>query len=428
MTDYEKAREYLAMTSSRGSRPGLDRIVRLAALLGNPQEKTKIIHISGTNGKGSFGAMLTQILESAGYRTGSFSSPAITDVTDSFRIGGSEISADELGSLICRIAPVCESLDDKPTEFEILTAAAYLLFAEKQCDIALVECGMGGGLDSTNIISSPLLSVITNVRKDHCSFLGSTTKEIAVHKAGIIKAGCPALFGGSDERAAEVIIRAAENAGSALFCTNFSRISDAEFSLEGTDFTFAGFGRLHINLAGTYQLSNAANVLTAVEILRKSGYCITDEAVRSGLEKARWHGRFELLRTNPTVIFDGSHNPDGIASAAESMQLCLDGKAALLIGVMADKEYTLYADMLGNFTSHAFAVKPDNPRALDSRILAETFAEKGIPSDFFESLNDGVKAAYEYAKSRNIPLIALGSLYMYREFVNCLKAIDNSKH
>ncbi len=422
MTKYEIALEYLKITAARGSKLGLERIRQIMELLDSPQDKAKIIHISGTNGKGSFGAMLTQILEAAGYHTGGFSSPAITDVTDSFRIGGNEVSQEELGELICRIGPVCESLLNKPTEFEVLTAAAYQLFAENKCDVALVECGMGGDLDSTNIISTPLLSVITNVRKDHCAFLGNTTEEIASHKAGIIKTGCPVLFGGSDSAAGNVIALAAEKSGSELFCTDFSRISDVSCSLEGTDFTFSGFGRLHINLAGTYQVNNAANVLTAVEILRESGFVISDEDVRCGLEKARWHGRFELLRKNPTVIFDGSHNPDGISSAAESIRLCLDGKAALLIGVMADKEYGLYADMLGAFTDHAFTVTPDNPRSLDSRILAETFTEKNIPADSFDSFEEGVRTAYDYAKNHNVPLIALGSLYMYKEFIN---ALDN---
>ena len=420
MTSYEVALEYLKMTAQRGSKLGLERITKLVELLGNPQNSMKIIHISGTNGKGSFGAMLTQILEAAGYHTGSFSSPAITEVTDSFRIGGNEVSREEFADLMSRIAPVCESLIDKPTEFEVLTAAAYMLFAENKCNVALVECGMGGDLDSTNVVASPLLSVITNVRKDHCAFLGDTTEEIASHKAGIIKAGRPVLFGGSDTDAENVIIRAAEKSGSELFRTDFSRISDVSHSLEGTDFTFDGFGRLHINLAGTYQVFNAANVLTAVEILRKSGYNITNEHVRCGLERARWHGRFELLRRNPTVIFDGSHNPDGISAAAETIRLCFNGKVTLLTGVMADKEYSLYADMLGNLTAHAFTVTPDNLRALDSRILAETFTEKNIPASAFESLTDGVTAAYEFAVNHRIPLIALGSLYMYRDFVNIL--------
>lgn len=420
MTAYDSALEYLTTASLRGSKLGLERIVQLLEQLGNPQEKVKIIHISGTNGKGSFGAMLGAILTCAGYCTGSFSSPAIADVTDSFRINGAKISQKIFGELICRIAPICESMDDKPTEFEILTAAAYELFAENNCDIALVECGMGGDLDSTNAVSSPLLSVITNVQMDHCSFLGNTIGEIALHKAGIIKKDCPVLFGGSDNEAARVIEQYAANFGSRLYYTNHSRISNIYCSLEGTCFNFDSFGDLYTPLSGTYQARNAANVLTAVEILRELGYNISSEHVRIGLEKTKWHGRFEILRKEPLVIFDGSHNPDGIRYAADSISCCINGKIALLIGVMADKKYELYADLLGRFAECVFTVKPDNPRALDSDILAKTFTAKGISSTSFNIFSDGVKTAYCFAKSHGIPLVALGSLYMYKEFTYVL--------
>ena len=221
---------------------------------------------------------------------------------------------------------------------------------------------------------------------------------------------------------ARAVAEAAKKAGSELYRTDLSRISDVYCSVGGTDFCFRGFGRMHIRLTGTYQLYNAANVLTAVEVLRKRGMDITDDDVRAGLEEAKWHGRFEVLKNDPLVIFDGSHNPDGINCAAESIRLCSEKKVALLIGVMADKEYSLYADMLGDLTDKAFAVTPDNPRALDSRLLADSFNAKGIPAIYFTKFEEGVIAAYEYAKKQNIPLIALGSLYMYREFI---KVIEN---
>ena len=236
MTNYDSALKYLKKTSRRGSNLGLERIRQIMTLLDEPQNKVKAVHISGTNGKGSFGAMLCSVLKAAGYLTGSFSSPAITEVTDSFRINGSEILREEFGDLICSLTPLCESINDKPTEFEVLTAAAYKLFADKNCDISIVECGMGGNLDSTNVIDAPLLSVITNVQKDHCSFLGNTTEEIARHKSGIIRPGCPVLFGGNDPDADRVIAEAAQKAGAELYRTDLSRISDVSCSVEGTDF------------------------------------------------------------------------------------------------------------------------------------------------------------------------------------------------
>ena len=189
--NFTEALEYMKKAAERGSMLGLERITELLRIMGDPQDRVKTVHISGTNGKGSFGAMLTSVLKSAGYIVGGFSSPAITKVTDSFRIGGEEISEQEFADLIGDIAPLCESMDEKPTEFEVLTAAAFELFVRRGCDIAVVECGMGGDLDSTNVIKAPLLSVITNVQKDHSAFLGDTIGEIAFHKAGIIKQGRP---------------------------------------------------------------------------------------------------------------------------------------------------------------------------------------------------------------------------------------------
>lgn len=430
MNKWKKGQEYLQKASLRGSKPGLERISRLLELMGDPQEKVKIIHVAGTNGKGSFGAMLGSVLTCAGYRTGGFSSPAITDATDSFRINGSPVSHEILGDIICRLAPICESLEDKPTEFEVLTAAAYSLFYEQNCQIAIVECGMGGGLDSTNALSAPLLSVITNIQKDHCGFLGNTLDEIAAHKAGIIKAGKPVFFGGDSRNIPQAITSAAAEKSAPLFTKDQLDLSILHTDNNGENSPISGLTLLYKNqkirlpLLGTYQPENAANVLKCVEILQNYGIGIPETAVISGIEKAQWHGRFELLRTDPAVIFDGSHNPDGISHAAESIRMYFPGKKiALLIGVMADKEYELYADILGNFTDRIFTVSPDNPRALDSHILAESFAKKGYHAEPFPILEQGVSAAYQYAKSRNIPLIALGSLYMYREFTSALSKL-----
>lgn len=425
MTDYEKALDYMKKAAERGSKLGLSRIEKLLGIIGNPQNKIKTIHVSGTNGKGSFGAMLCSVLKTSGYTVGSFSSPAITKVNDSFRINCEEISDKEFALIINDIAPICESMKDKPTEFEVLTAAAFELFFRSNCDIAVVECGMGGDLDSTNVISSPLLSVITNVQKDHCGFLGNTIEEIAAHKAGIIKYGRPVFFGGDIGNIPQSIINAAKEKSSHLFTKNRSEIKcsfpESVFSLSGTQFNYKGMN-INLPLLGTYQIDNVANVLNCIEILKDEGLEISNNAVKNGIETAKWHGRFEVLRKKPIVIFDGSHNPDGIRYAAESIKFYFkDSKIALLVGVMADKEYELYADILGELIDECFAVTPNNPRSLKSEILAESFAEKGIGSSAFENLDDGVKAAYAHAKSRNIPLIALGSLYMYREFISALE-------
>ncbi len=425
MADFSEILDYLRTASLRGSRLGLERITELCRCLGNPQNKVKTIHIAGTNGKGSFLAMLSAILTAAGYKTGSFSSPGLTGVTDSFRINCKEISRADFSAVMNEIIPICENMgeyeSDKPTEFEVLTGAAFQLFCRKRCNVALVECGMGGSTDSTNTISSPLLSVITNIALDHTSFLGDTIAEIAACKAGIIKSGRPVLFGGNDKAALEIIKKKAESCGSRLIVTDNGRITVTEENIHGMKLTDKAFGELKMRLSGTYQRYNCANVLTAVEILREEGLEIPDEAVRNGLSFAAWHGRFEIICEKPLIIYDGAHNPDGIRQAAATLEKYIDGKIVLLVGVMADKEYQLYPEMLGKFIDAAFTASPDNPRSLDSHTLAEVFQSRGITAFPCESMETAVKNAVEYAEKHRLPLIALGSLYMYSEFSGCLR-------
>jgi len=420
---YNEAKEYLKAASAKGSILGLERVVELLHLMGDPQEKVKVIHVAGTNGKGSFGAMMTSVLREAGYKTGGFSSPAITDITDSYRINGTEISHEKFTELIGWAAELCEKMDEKPTEFEIMAAAAYELFYREGCDIAVIECGMGGDTDATNVVNKPVLSVITNVQSDHCKFLGNTIAEIAAHKAGIIKEGCPVFFGGNDAEAFEVVSAKAREVGAPFRFMDYSDVSGVRFSLDGMEFDYKD--KLYkVPLLGVYQLNNALNVIFCSEILTKKGYNIDYGDIRRGLAKTEWHGRFEMLRRDPYVIFDGAHNSDGVRFASESIERYFGRKkVAMLIGVMADKDYRLYSEMLGNHAAKVFTVKPDNPRALDSASLAKVFSEKNISAESFDVLADGVKAAYEYAKSRNIPLIALGSLYMYREFNEVLRSL-----
>lgn len=421
MSDFNDSVKYLKKAALRGSRLGLERITELMERLDNPQNRVKTIHVAGTNGKGSFGAMLTSILTEAGYTVGGFSSPALTGITDSFRINCKEISHEDFAEVMTELIPHCEAMEDKPTEFEVLTAAAYLLFFRKGCNIAVVECGMGGDTDSTNVLTFPLLSVITNVQKDHTAFLGETIEEIARHKAGIIKCSRPVIYGGSDLNVSDLLMREAKKKCAEFYSTDYFRVSDISADLEGTEFTFDGMGHFRIQLLGKYQVMNAAVVLTAVEVLRALRVNIPDEAVSKGLAGATWHGRFEIMSTEPYVIYDGAHNPDGIRSAAETIDYYFHGsEIALLIGVMADKEYGLYADILGSKISKAFTVTPDNPRALNADKLADMFREHDIEAESFDDLACGVSSAYEYAKNNDIPLIALGSLYMYSDFTDAM--------
>ena len=400
---------------------GLERITELLRLMGEPQNSIPIVHVAGTNGKGSFTAMLAAILKEAGLRVGMFTSPAITGSCDSFRVGGATVSEDELDGILASIEPFASRMMDKPTQFEVMTAAAFELFRREECDMAIVECGLGGDGDSTNVIEKPLLSVITNVELDHTDRLGSTIAEIAGHKAGIIKRECPVLFGGESEEAFEVIAHRSELLNAPLHRTDLRRLKVEKMSLDGTDIEFEGFGSLRVGLLGAYQPKNAANVLSAVELLREKGIRISDEAVAEGLRNARWQARFEVLSENPRIIFDGSHNPDGVALAARSIDALLNGRAILLMGVMADKDYECYPALLKNRAVKVFCVKPDNPRALQADTLAQVFSKNGIDAEAFECFDDGVSAACDFAKQNDMPLLAMGTLYMYEQFTRAIE-------
>ncbi|MBR0136613.1 MAG: folate family ECF transporter S component, partial [Clostridia bacterium] len=337
------ARSRIKAISQSGSILGLDRVKELLKLMGDPEEGLKTVHVAGTNGKGSFSAQLASVLKEAGYKVGAFNSPALTGPADSFRINGKRIDERMLEKQLSSIKRCSAKMEDKPTEFEVLTAAAFGLFKKEKCDIAVVECGLGGSGDATNVIRKPLLSVITNVQLDHTDRLGKTLPEIAEKKAGIIKASRPVLWGGGEGEAFEVVKKRAAECSSKLVCTDIGRLKVISETIDGTEIEFSGFGRLRLGLLGAYQPENAANVLTAVELLREQGLDISDEAVKRGLENAVWPARFELISKEPVVIFDGSHNPDGVALAAESIRKLFPGKkAVLLMGVMADKDYKKY--------------------------------------------------------------------------------------
>lgn len=408
---------------------GLERIAELAERLGRLQDAVKIIHIAGTNGKGSVGAMLASVLTSAGYRTGHFSSPAITSPRDFFRINSEEISETLFAETLTEVATQADLMSEQPTEYELLAAMAYTLFARQGCDVAVVECCMGGDTDCTNIIDEPLLSVITNVQLDHCAFLGNTISGIAAHKAGIIKQGCPVLF--NDENVPAEANGPIRDRAKALDAPLYyvhkngsSVIRDWSLSLDGTDFTY-GEMRLHVSLLGAYQLANVGTVLRALEILQKPeiGMTVLPKALRRGLAYVRWPGRFELLCREPLIIFDGAHNPDGMLTGAGlSLYAYFHGqKVVFLMGVMADKAFEKYPWILKKFAHRVFTVRPDNPRALDAQTLAEAFRKEDIPADASETLEEGVRKALDCAKKESLPLIALGSLYMYAEFCEALQ-------
>ncbi len=413
---YEEAISYIHSVSWLGSRPGLERIKELCALIGDPQNSLKFVHIAGTNGKGSFSAMLSAVLKAAGYRVGAFTSPYVYSFNERFCINGEPIADSELADIIEYIKPFADSMANSPTEFELITAVGFEYFRRKGCDIVILEAGMGGRLDSTNIISSSVLSVITGVALDHTEFLGDTTAAIAAEKAGIIKTACPVLCGRLDSEASAAVKKTADERAAALTFCDYGRLKKAELSLDGTVFSAEGFDKpFELSLLGAYQPENAMLVITAAEMLG-----IDESFIRAGLKNAVWHARFELLQRCPTIVFDGGHNPQGVEAAVKSARAVFDKKAIVVTGVMADKSYREMAEMISAVAAQVYCTEPSNPRVLSADSYAAVFREFGVSAEAVPDVAKAVHTAVLTAKEKGLPVLILGSLYMYREVRDAL--------
>lgn len=409
--NYTEALEYIHSINWTFCKPGLERIKELCEKLGNPQDDLKFIHVAGTNGKGSFCAMTESILREAGYRTGLFTSPYIKVFNERMQVSGEMIKETELAEITEYVKPFADEMTDKPTEFELITAIAFVYFKRHNCDIVVLEAGMGGRLDSTNVIKTPVLSVITGIALDHTQFLGNTIEEIAKEKAGIIKENVPVLYGGKDVSAKNVIEAHAVN--NAFYAVDHSLLKIREMTLKGTVFDFIDRKNLFISLLGKYQPENASTVLCAIDILKENGFNICENSILRGLASTKWIGRFEILSENPLVIFDGAHNPQGISASVESVLNYFSDKVYILTGVLKDKDYLFIAKELSKIAEKAFVITPDNPRALSAGQYSEILENEGVSSIPFATIEDAYKTAKEEAKQSKKPLIILGSLYTY---------------
>ena len=420
--NYTEALEYIHGISWTFCKPGLDRIKELCEKLGNPEKKLKFIHVAGTNGKGSFCSMIQSILTEAGYKTGLYTSPYIKVFNERMQIDGSAISDSTLADITARVKPVADSMSDKPTEFELITAIAFLYFCEAGCDIVVLEAGMGGRLDSTNIIDTSVLSVITGIALDHVDYLGDTVEKIAAEKAGIIKHGVPVLFGGDSKEAKKVIMQKAKEMNSEFFHVDYSLLSVKHSDLSGTVFDYAKRQNVEIKLLGLYQPRNASVVLNAVDILKREGLSIDENAILRGLKKASWPARFEIINREPLIIFDGAHNAQGISSAVISIKHYFKNeKVYALTGVLKDKDYRVIASELAKVTDSAFTLTPMSPRALSAKDYAEVLCNEGIKAVPSEDIESAFKLAHDKAKKDGKPLVVLGSLYTYVDIIKLVQ-------
>ncbi len=421
--NYTEALAYIHSVSGHFCKPGLERITALCDALGHPERNLRFIHVAGTNGKGSFCAMTESILRAAGYRTGLYTSPYIKEFNERMRVNGENISDGELVELTELVRPIADRMEDKPTEFELITAIAFLYFERHNCDVIVLEVGLGGRLDSTNIIPSPLLSVITGIDFDHTDLLGDTIEKIAAEKGGIIKTGCPVLYGGNDPAAHDTLQGIANERNADFFTVKQDRLQINRFSTEGTNFDFGTLTSLDLPLLGSYQPRNAATVLTALEILNQTGALrISETAIRQGFSSVVWHARFEKLNdSDPAIFFDGSHNPQGIAAATETVETYFPNqKVTILTGVMRDKNFEVMIRSIGRIAHQVITVTPSNPRSLPAEEYAEHFRTQGISAQSCTSIQDAAKKAIVIAKESHTPLVCLGSLYLYGELSDAI--------
>ena len=424
--NYNEAIEYIHSVNWVFCKPGLERVQRLCAAVGDPQNKLKFIHVAGTNGKGSFCAMTDSILRAAGYKVGLFTSPYIVEFNERMRIDGQNISNEELCELVQYIKPFADAMEDKPTEFELITVIAFLYFARHNCDVVVLECGLGGRLDATNVINTSILSVITGIALDHTSILGDTVEKIAAEKAGIIKKGTPLLWCGKDESAERVIMEKAQEMGVCLQKVERDGLRVNKMTLNATEMDFGELKSIELALLGDYQPQNASNVLCAVKMLEKLGFDIPEAAIRQGLKSVAWPARFEVIGNDPTFIADGGHNPEGIDGAVNSIERYFENeRVAVVTGVMADKDYNYMARRIGTVADKVFCIRPENPRALSAEEYASVFESLGVSAVACPSVAAAVDAAIEYARSKKLAIVSLGSLYMYGEVASALKNNKN---
>lgn len=423
--DFLEAHNYLEkVRSQKGIVLGLDTMRHLMAKLNNPQDKVKFIQVAGTNGKGSTAAYLTSILSEAGIKVGRYTSPAVFSSTEQYFACGSCISESEYAKGVTAVAEAAASLDgETPTAFEQETALAFWYFAQKGCELAILEAGLGGDMDATNIVTTTVCSIITSISMDHCRILGNKISEIAAHKAGIIKPGAPVICIEQKEDAMEPIRAAAKAADTPLYEVHRDEVRQIFSDKRESIVFFREFENLHLKMLGSCQPENAALAVQAASVLSRS-YPIEKKHIYDGIEKTRWGGRFELHSGSPDIILDGAHNPDGIRRLRESVNQMFGAVPICYVcGVLADKDYEKEIEILFGRASNVFTVTPPSPRAMKSTDLKaaikKRFSQLKVTS--FDS-EDGIEKAMEAAVSQNNPVVVCGTLTILarvKEWMNC---------
>jgi dihydrofolate synthase / folylpolyglutamate synthase len=421
--NYKEAMDYIVSTNQYGSVPGLDNTRELLNRLDNPQDKLQFIHIGGTNGKGSTAAYISEILLESGYDVGRYISPTIIEYRERIQISNDDlwsyISEKAVAGYISKIKDkIGEMIEDglpHPTSFEIETAMAFLEFVDKKCDFVVLEVGLGGRLDATNVIKNTVCAVLTSISIDHTQFLGDTLEKIAKEKAGIIKENSKVVSYEQKMDVLDVIKDACKDKNAPLSIANFSKLSNIKHSLEGVTFDYTVdshflFEKVRIRMLGENQPKNAALAMEVAIVLKKSGYAISKETIIKGIEKTLWRGRFDVLCKNPIFVVDGAHNKEAAGSLRDSLQLYFSGKRLIYImGILSDKDYDGILEQTAVLADVIFTITPNNIRALPSEKLAEHARKCCSEVIDAQTIENGVKLAFEAVREGGV-IVAFGSL------------------
>ena len=430
--DYREAMQYIEQLNTRGIALGLERITALLNLLGNPQEDLRCIHVAGTNGKGSVCAFIDSALQRAGFRVGRYSSPTLYAYLERFQINGTYMQQEDFASILAQVRCACDELArrnlEQPTVFEVETAAAFLYFRQQQCDYVLLEVGMGGRLDSTNVISHPVLSIITSVSMDHTGVLGHTLGEIAAEKAGIIKPGCAVVLAPQEPEAMAVLLDKCNTCGVVPRAADLTCLHQKNWDIKGQTFSYKTWKNVFIPLAGTYQQINAAVALEALHILQQQEAALTDAVILEGLACAEWPGRFETILDAPLFIVDGAHNPAGAQGLADTIQYLKAGNREntdrdvwLLMAVFRDKEYETIGRIMSRCGTRLITFQPPGERGLESTVLAEAMKPYYTEIISKQTAEDAVAYVLQHAAPKDM-IISFGSLSTIQAVQNAVKA------
>lgn len=422
-------RTYIETIKKAGSILGLDSITALMHELSDVQDQLSVIHVAGTNGKGSVCAMLESVLLEAGYRVGKYTSPAVFEEAERYRVNGQNISGKDYAKVISLVKEACDRMVAKgmsqPTLFEVETAASFLYFYQQKCELVILETGMGGATDATNVIKKPVASVLTSISRDHMGFLGDTLVEIAAVKAGIIKEGAAVAAITPTEEVRELINGVCREKKVPVFYTGDEQVKNLRMEHARLCFSHEKLGEIRLKMLGKYQLQNALCAIETIRILNQRGFSITPEQLKDGLEQAQWEGRFSILSEQPLLVIDGAHNEDAAKKLRETLEMGFTKYEIIyIIGVLADKEHEKMLKMMLPLAAKVFTVTPHNSRAMDGAELAKEAAKYHRDVTYVPDIGAAVRMAMEAAEEKQGMVLSFGSLSYLGEVKNALKEIE----